>query len=133
MRIPATHSGQVETLKGMGLSPGDYTAYTVALTLAIMVVCLAVSTFIVWRRSYDRMALLVALMLVTLGQILETIAVPNRPSSWQVPYECLTFLFLVLFMLVFSLFPAGSSCRASHVGCSWCFLSGKSLSSRIHP
>jgi len=30
--------GQVETLKGMGLSPGDYSAYTVALTLTIMVV-----------------------------------------------------------------------------------------------
>src|SRR5437588_153846 len=40
--------GQVETLKGMGLSPGDYSAYTVELTLTIMVVCLAVSALIVW-------------------------------------------------------------------------------------
>ena len=77
--------GQVETLKGMGLSPGDYSAYTVALTLTIMVVCLAVSARIVWRRSSDRMALLVALMLVTLGPILETTAVPDSPSAWQVP------------------------------------------------
>ncbi len=53
------------------------------------------------------MALLVALMLVTLGPILETTAVPDRPSAWQVPNECLTLLFLAVFMLVFSLFPTG--------------------------
>jgi hypothetical protein len=67
----------------MGLSPGDY---TVALTLAIMVGCLAVGVLIVWRRSSDRMALLVALMLVTLGPILETTAVPDSPP----PGRCLT-------------------------------------------
>jgi hypothetical protein len=101
-----THA-QVETLKGMGLTPGDYTAYTVALTLAILVVCLAVSTLIVWRRSDDRMAFLVALMLVTLSPILEATAVPDSPSAWQVPNECLTLLFFALFLLVFSLFPTG--------------------------
>jgi hypothetical protein len=101
-----THA-QVETLTGMGLSPDDYTAYTVALTVAVMVVCLAVSTLIVWRRSYDRMALFVALMLVTLGPIVETTAVPASPSVWQVPNECLLLLFFALFMLVFSLFPSG--------------------------
>src|SRR5215472_13665400 len=58
---------QVGTLKGIGLSLGDYTAYTVALTLATMVVCLVISTVIIWRRPDDRMALLVALMLVTVG------------------------------------------------------------------
>jgi hypothetical protein len=99
--------GQVETLTDMGLSPGDYTAYTVALTLAIMVVCLAVSTLLVWRRSNDRMALFVALMLVTLGPIIETTAVPESPSAWQVPNECLTFLALAMLLLVFLLFPTG--------------------------
>ncbi len=99
--------GQVETLKGIGLSLGDYTAYTLALTFASVVVCLVVSTLIVWRRSDDRMALIVALMLVTLGPIIETTAVPASPSPWQVPNECLTLLFLALFMLVFLLFPSG--------------------------
>jgi hypothetical protein len=99
--------GQGETLKGMGLSPGDYTVYTVALTLATLVVGLAVSTLIVWRRSDDRMALFVALMLVTLGPIIETTAVPQSPSAWQVPNECLTLLSFALFLFVFSLFPSG--------------------------
>src|SRR5207248_6120228 len=68
---------QVELLKGLGFSPGDYATYTIALELAIMVGCLVVSTLIVWRRSDDRMALLVALMLVTLGPIFVTTTVPE--------------------------------------------------------
>ncbi len=99
--------GQVETLTGIGLSLSDYAAYTVALTLVSVVVCLVVSTLIVWRRSDDRMALLVALLLVTSGPILGTTAVSDIPSPWQVPNECLSFLFLALFLLVFSLFPSG--------------------------
>jgi hypothetical protein len=99
--------GQGETLTGIGLSLGDYAVYTVAFTLASVVLCLVVSTVIAWRRSDDRMALLVALMLVTLGPILVTDGVPEIPSPWQVPNECLSFLFFALFMLVFSLFPSG--------------------------
>jgi hypothetical protein len=98
---------QAEMLKGFGLSPGDYAAYTVALTLALVVVCLVVSTLILWRRSDDRMALFVAFMLVTLGPIIATNTVPAGPSPWQVPNECLSFLALALFVLVFLLFPSG--------------------------
>ncbi len=98
---------QVEVLQGFGLSPGDYAAYTVALTLALVVICLVVSTLIVWRRSDDRMALLVALMLVTLGPINAASTVSASPSPWQVPNECLTFLALALVVLVFLLFPTG--------------------------
>src|SRR5947209_6000951 len=47
---------QAGALKGIGLSPGDYAAYTIALTLASVVVCLSVSTLIAWRRPDDRMA-----------------------------------------------------------------------------
>ncbi len=97
---------QVELLKGLGLSTSDYATYTIALTLAIMVVCLVVSTLIVWRRSNDRMALLVALMLVTTGPIFVTTTVPES-SPLQVPNECLYFLFLALLVLVFLLFPSG--------------------------
>ena len=100
-------SEQAEVLKGFGLSPGDYAAYTVALVLALIVVCLVVSMLIVWRRSHDRMALLVALMLVTFGPITLTSSVLGGPSLWQVSNECLSFLGGVLFVLVFFLFPSG--------------------------
>jgi len=99
--------GQVGVLKGIGLSIGAYAAYTVALTLASVGLCLAVSTLIVWRRSDDRMALLVALMLVTFGPIIATSSVAASPSPWQVPNACLYFLTLALLVLVFLLFPNG--------------------------
>ena len=98
---------QVGVLKGICLSLGDYAAYTVALAFALVVICLVVSTVIVWRRSDDRMALLVALMLVTLGPNSVWSSVQAIPFSWQVPNECLSFLALVLILLVFSLFPTG--------------------------
>jgi hypothetical protein len=98
---------QVGVLKGIGLSPGAYAAYYVAFTLAIMVVCLGVSIVIAWRWSDDGMALLVALMLVTLGPFSVTSTILAIPSSWQVPNECLAFLALALLMLVFLLFPSG--------------------------
>jgi hypothetical protein len=98
---------QAEVLKGMGLSLGDYAAYSVAFQLAWIVLCLAVSTLIVWRRSDDRMAMLVALMFVTLGPLGAMTSVLARPSPWQVPAECLVFLALALVVLVFLLFPTG--------------------------
>jgi hypothetical protein len=97
---------QVGALKGIGLSTGDYAAYTLTLTLAIMVVCLVVSTLIVWRKSDDRMAMLVAFMLVTFGPIFVTATVPES-SPLQIPNECLYFLALSLVALVFLLFPTG--------------------------
>jgi hypothetical protein len=60
---------QAEVLTGIGLSLSDYAAYSVAFTLATIVVCLVVSTLIIWRRPDDRMALLVALMLVSFGPL----------------------------------------------------------------
>src|SRR6266699_277286 len=100
-------SEQVGALKGIGLSPGDYAAYIVALTLALMMVCVVVSTVIIWRRSDDRMALIVALFLVTLAPSAVMFNVSASPSPWQVPNEFLSFLFQALFLLVFSLFPTG--------------------------
>jgi hypothetical protein len=98
---------QAGALKGIGLFPDVYTAYRVTLTLALMMVCVVVSTLIIWRRSRDRMALIVALFLVTLAPFAVPLNVSASPSPWQVPNECLSFLFVALFMLVFSLFPTG--------------------------
>jgi hypothetical protein len=104
MRLTPEQAG---ALTGMGLSLGDHAAFTVALTLATMVVCLVVSTLIIWRRPDDRMAFLVALMLVTLGPINATNSMSAIPSPWQLPNTCLYFLALALVLLVFSLFPTG--------------------------
>jgi hypothetical protein len=100
-------TGQVGALKGIGLSIGIYAAYTVALTLASVVLCVVVSTLIIWRRPDDRMALLVALLLVVFGPIYATSSVVAISSPWRVPNACLYFLAFALFMLVFLLFPSG--------------------------
>src|SRR5260221_3267936 len=100
-------SQQAGTLKGMGLFPAVYTAYRVTLTLALMIGCVVVSTVITWRRSDDRIALIVALFLVTLGPLAVMFNVSASPSPWQVPLGILSFLFVALFLLVFSLFPTG--------------------------
>jgi len=98
---------QAEALKGIGLFPGVYTASTVTLTLATLMVCLGVSTLIVWRRSDDPMALIVALLLVALGPLAVMFNVSARPSPWQVPNQFQSFLFVALLLLVLSLFPTG--------------------------
>ncbi len=98
---------QVETLTGMGLSPGDYAALIVALTLATVVVSLGISIVIVWRRSDDLMAFIVALWLAATGPMIATTAVITSPFPWRVPNECLTFLGTALLVLVFLLFPSG--------------------------
>jgi len=100
-----THS-QAETLKGIGLSLGDYAAFTVGLLLVTIVVCLVVSTLIIWRRPDDRMAVLVALLLVTFGPTGVTATAPAA-SPWLLPDECVTFLTTAFFVLVFILFPSG--------------------------
>ncbi|HEY7355514.1 MAG TPA: hypothetical protein VH590_03575, partial [Ktedonobacterales bacterium] len=98
---------RVAALAGIGLSLAVYAAIIVALTLATLVVCLVVSTLIIWRRPDDRMALVVALALVMFGPTIAVTAVIAVPSPWQVPYECFTFLNSSLSVLVFLLFPSG--------------------------
>ncbi len=98
---------QAGALKGIGLSLSDYAAYALVLTLASVVVSLVVSTVIVWRRSDDRMALVVALLLVTLAPVIATSSVSASPSPWWMPAACLYFLALALVVLVGLLFPTG--------------------------
>ena len=75
--------------------------------LANIIVCLAVSTVITLRRPDDRMAFIVALMLVTLGPLLVSESVSASPSPWGVPNHYLSTLCITLLLLVFSLFPTG--------------------------
>jgi hypothetical protein len=77
------------------------------LALANIAVCLVVSTVIILRRPEDRMALIVALMLVTLGPLNLSESVAARPSLWQVPNQYLSDLCVALLLLVFALFPTG--------------------------
>jgi hypothetical protein len=98
---------QAEVLTGVGWSLNAYAAFQIALILASVLFSVVVSTVIVWRRPDDRMALLVALMLVALSPINLTLSVAVLPSRLSVPTEGLSFFGLVLTVLVFLLFPTG--------------------------
>jgi hypothetical protein len=53
------------------------------------------------------MAFIVALFLVTLSPFSVMFNVSASPSQWQVPNECLSFLFVILLPLILALFPSG--------------------------
>ena len=78
-----TSNDQAGALKGIGLFPAVDTAHMVTLTFALMMVCLVVSTVIIWRRPDDRLALIVALFLVTLAPFAAMFNVLASPSPWQ--------------------------------------------------
>ena len=96
-----------QTLQRLGFSSADYATYTLTLLIVFGVVWLAVALVLFWRKSDDWMALLVALLLVTLGTAELTEVVEAVPSFWQVPAICLNESAYVLLFLVFSLFPNG--------------------------
>jgi hypothetical protein len=98
---------QAATLVRSGWSLDEYAVFMILLTSVATIICLAVSAVIIWLRSDDRMAVLVALMLVTLGPILGTANLSTSDSLVQVANECVTYLQVALFLVVFSLFPSG--------------------------
>jgi len=101
-------SEQAEVLSGVGWSLDDYAAFVIALTLASGVLYLVLSMLIIWRRPDDRMALLVAFLLVSFATSPATdIVSAARDSLWQMPNKGLISLWLALLVLVFSLFPSG--------------------------
>ena len=99
--------GQVKTLQGIGLSASDYALYTVLFTIVCMGVSLGISALLIWRRSDDRMALFVALMLATFGTVIVNNTVPDSPTFWQVPKETYGLPRRNLLILMFLLFPTG--------------------------
>ena len=97
----------VQALRAVGLSINVFVAYTLVLTLLALLMCWIVAAVIVWRKSDDWMALLVAVMLVLMGTSYVTHLVLQQPSPWQVQALLLDILTFGVFFLVFCLFPSG--------------------------
>jgi hypothetical protein len=99
--------GQAPLLASIGLPLARYAALTVAILLAGVIVCWAVSALIVWRRSDDLMAYLVALMLIALGPLPVSTALPVGPFPLRALNDYLIFIAQALLIGVFFLFPSG--------------------------
>lgn len=97
----------VQALRAVGLSVDAFVASTLALTLFAFLTCWSVAAVVVWRKSGEWMALLVAVMLVLMSTSYVTHLVLQRPSPWQVPALLLDLLTFGVFFLVFCLFPSG--------------------------
>jgi hypothetical protein len=106
----ALTSAQIQGLKVAGFSVAGYAAYTIALTIGIVLIWSVVGLIIFWRRSDDWLALLVALTLI----LFNTGAENNAPAAlalsypaWTVPVDVVALLTEVSIGLFFLLFPGG--------------------------
>ena len=100
----------LHALEGLGLSPDSFAAYTVAMDILFAAVCVTVALLIFWRRSDDRMGLLVSLALLTFGtatfvSTMEALAALH--SAWETPTSFLHFLGAASFGLFLYFFPDG--------------------------
>ncbi|MGH8058090.1 MAG: protein kinase domain-containing protein [Candidatus Entotheonellia bacterium] len=101
---------QVRALEALGLSIGFHATYSVTLEVIFAVVYGAVAGLIFWRKSADRLALFVALALLTFG----TATHPNTLNAltaaypvWRLPVAALHFVGSASFSLFLYLFPDG--------------------------
>jgi hypothetical protein len=118
--VPAHHdylahptAGVRDALAELGLSPGGYAFYNVALDTVFVSIFALVAAVIFWRRSDDLMALLVATMLVSWGTLNELFVVSPEAIVGMSPIvdavlTLLTYTGYITWMLFFYLFPSGS-------------------------
>jgi hypothetical protein len=100
----------LHALEGLSLSLDSFATYTVAMDVLFAAVCTVVSLLIFWRRSDDRMGLLVSLALLTFGTATFTFtmeALAARHPAWELPTSFLHFLGAASFSLFLYLFPDG--------------------------
>jgi hypothetical protein len=105
---PRLTAENARELGELGLSVDLFAAYFVALEIAFVAVSAAIGAAIFWRRSDDRMALLVSLMLITLGASL-TVPYPllDLPLVWKASAETVSFVGSASTILFLYLFPDG--------------------------
>jgi hypothetical protein len=94
-------------LHGLGLSLESYVAFHLVLTLASMGLACTMSGLLVWRKSHDGMALLVALMLLMLGTANIIYLLSPSQGAWRSPVMLLNILTFATVFLVCFLIPTG--------------------------
>ena len=100
----------LRALEDLGLSLDSFAAYTVAMDVVFAAVYGTVAALIFWRKSEDRMGLLVSLALLIFGTATFTstmAALAARHPAWEMPVGSLHFLGSASFGLFLYLFPDG--------------------------
>jgi signal transduction histidine kinase len=104
----------VRELGAMGLSADFFAGYRIVVELVFAVTSFAVGALIFWRKSEERIALFVALALVTYGSLafidstdnLDAVAAGNPALWWSL--TLVTFMGNIFPVLFFYLFPDGT-------------------------
>lgn len=98
-----------QLLSRVGLSTHVYSIYAMTLQIVFALVCFLVATIIFWRRSDDRMALLVALFLMAF--VVSFTDVPHvlwqTYPAWRWPIATVALIGEISLPLCFYLFPNG--------------------------
>jgi hypothetical protein len=94
-------------LQQVGVSLGAYAGLALALIVLTSAICFTVSGLIVWRKSDDWMALLVALSGVAVGTQYVPYLLESGSSAWQLIAIVMNGLDFGVVFLVFALFPNG--------------------------
>jgi hypothetical protein len=102
----------VLALRQVGLTVESYAIFSIALSIFSVFAWSSVGAIITWRKSNDWMALLVAILLVTVGVSGQSVfylltSLVASASPWFVPIMIVSFLSVFLFLPAFLLFPDG--------------------------
>jgi hypothetical protein len=100
-------ASSAQALQQLGLSVSAYGVLGLGLTVLITCIWVGVALVILWRKSDEWRALLVALMLVYLGANTVVSPAQNVPSFWQLPANLVGYVSFLLIFLAFLLFPDG--------------------------
>jgi hypothetical protein len=107
------HTNVASLLQALGVSESRYVIFNMVLFVAAALASFLVSGLILWRRADDRVALLGAALLLSVGVVGPTTLtgsfgalVPAWP--WHLLSQCLIFIAALSFPLFFLLFPSGS-------------------------
>src|SRR5262245_10262677 len=94
-------------LSQLGLSVGFYTVYRFVMEFVVALGFVVLGLFLFWRRSSERMVLVVSLSLVTFGANWFSDDLPAMLPNWALPVALLGFITWNCFGLFFVLFPDG--------------------------
>jgi hypothetical protein len=101
----------VQALRDVGLSVSSYALLNVVIDKVFQLVWFAVGVLIFWRRSDDRMALLVSAFLVAFGTVAvdttDADALVSSQPAWWLPVQIVDITGVVCVVLFFLLFPNG--------------------------
>jgi hypothetical protein len=101
----------VRALQDVGLSVRSYALLNVAIDKVFELVWFAVGAIIFWRRSNDRMALLVSVFLVAFGTVTvdpsEANTLISSQPAWWLPVRGVQIVGEICSVLFFLLFPGG--------------------------